>query len=403
MSDPTAFDPARSESLAAESLPWLAALRADPDAERAGVRWQTAAREAAAGAAAASSLAASDSSAWRVGEVILGADRPPAQLFWRPASPHELFAKLDPRQPSQLWIPVGNSLATLTLALHRYRASAVPSRLQLPLLQRGFVGHRDWLGQGFAELAAEFAAHPALDPLSWGSAYADDPWPRPLPADLPSATCVLLQQHYAMQGEEGPRSLTFVTRWSRSLVVLEDHAGALVLATTYVGATDKAGTTPLPEEGTGAQPALPAAAELPAPAQSPASAELEDAPVDVRWVLADRAFVSATTLQERLRTAASPAAMSGSGEDRVTTLLGLAAVYGDDLRLLTTLRWIARLTPGDWALRAAAIALAERRGYSLLLHELCAGETDPELAAELSALTSAEPIGTVGADPEPAA
>ena len=398
MPDPTASDPACSESFTAESLPWLAALRADPAAEGAGVRWRTAAGEDSASAAARCSPAASDSESHWVGEVLLGADRPPAQLFWRPAAPQELFAALEPRQPVQLWIPVGDSLATLTAALHRYRTAAVPSRLQLPLLQRGFVGHRDSLGQGFAELAAELAAHPALDPLGWGSAYADDPWPRPLPADLPSSTCALLRQHYARQEAGGPRSLTFVTRWSRSLVVLEDHAGALVLATTYAGSTASADATP--PRAAGAEPAQSAVTE---PIKR---AVLEDAPADVRWALSGRAFASASTLEERLRAAAGPAALGGAGEDRVTTLLGLAAVYGDDLRLLTTLRWIARLTPGDWALRAAAIAVAERRGYALLLHELCAGETDPELAAELSALTSAEPPGTLGSlgpGPEPAA
>lgn len=401
MPDSTASDPACPASFAAESLPWLATLRADPAAESAGVRWRSAAEEDTSGAAARSSLGASDSERRWVGEVFLGADRPPAQLFWRPSAPQELFAALDPRQPAQLWIPVGDSLAMLTAALRRYRTAVVPSRLQLPLLQRGFVGHRDSLGLGFAELAAELAAHPALDPLSWGSAYAEDPWPRPLPADLPPSTRTLLRQHYGRQEAGGPRSLTFVTRWSRSLVVVEDHAGALVLATTYADSTYGANATP--PRAVGAAMAQSADTEPTEPT------ELQDAPVDVRWALSGRALASASTLEERLRSAAGSAALGGAGEDRVTTLLGLAAVHGDDLRLLTTLRWIARLTPGDWALRAAAIAVAERRGYALLLHELCAGETDPELAAELSALTGTEPTGTAGtigstrSDPEPAA
>ena len=80
-----------------------------------------------------------------------------------------------------------------------------------------------------------------------------------------------------------------------------------------------------------------------------------------------------------------------AASDRVTLLLGLAAVWHDDLRLAETLRRIARLQVGDWALRAAAIAVARRQGYQLLLHELWAGETDPELHAELTTVLTGEP------------
>lgn len=259
----------------------------------------------------------------------------------------------------------------------------MPRRLQLPLSHRGFIGHADSLGQGFAEVAAELARHPALDPLSWGSAYADDPWPRPLPAELPAATWNLLHQHYTRQSPEEPRSLTFVTRWSRSLVTLEDHAGALVLSVAYVSAAEDASAHAA------------AASAVPPDDGEPNELALAPTPADVRWALRGRAFATAPALLERLRAAVGPE--SAGDPARVTALLGLAAVYGDDLRLLETLRWIARLTPGDWALRAAAIAIAERRGYALLLHELCAGESDPELHAELVALTTPTPA----TDPEP--
>lgn len=380
MPNPTASDPACTVSFAAEAPPWLATLCTDPEAESAGVRFYPTPLRAAAAVAAEPEAAG-----WLVGEVDLGADRPPAQLFWRPTAPHRLFAALEPRLPASLWVPVGKNLAMLTAALGRYRTLAVPSRLRLPLPQRGFIGHRDSLGQDFTELAAALAGHPAIDPLSWGSFYADDPWPRPLPADLPAATHALLQQHYARQAADGPHSLTFVTRWSRSLVSLEDHAGALVLAI--------ASAEPVPAAAP--DPTRPTAVQA-------ADAELRDAPADVRWALLGHAFASASVLQERLRSAARPTP-SGEGDDRVTTLLGLAAVYGDDLRLLETLRRIARLSPGDWALRAAAIAIAERRGYTLLLHELQAGETDPELCAELAALTGGEPGELDSPDTEPAA
>lgn len=378
MPNPTASDPACTVSFAAEAPPWLTTLCADPGAECAGVRFYPAPLRAAA------VTAEPEAAGWFVGEVALGADRPPAQLFFRPTAPHRLFAALEPRLPASLWVPVGKNMAMLTAALGRYRTLAVPSRLRLPLPQRGFIGHRDSLGQDFTELAAALAGHPAIDPLSWGSFYADDPWPRPLPADLPAATRALLQRHYTRQATDGSRSLTFVTRWSRSLVSLEDHAGALVLSI--------ASAEPVPAAAT--DPARPIAVQ-------PADAELRDAPADVRWALLGHAFASASVLQERLRSAVRPTP-SGEGDDRVTTLLGLAAVYGDDLRLLETLRRIARLTPGDWALRAAAIAIAERHGYTLLLHELQAGETDPELAAELAALTGDEPGVPGSPDVEPA-
>jgi len=85
------------------------------------------------------------------------------------------------------------------------------------------------------------------------------------------------------------------------------------------------------------------------------------------------------------------AGLKGLYEFDPTLLLGLAAVWREDLRLCDTLRRLAHLKADDWALRAAAIAMAQREGYQLLLHELWAGETDAELAAELTALLTGEP------------
>lgn len=358
---------------AAESPAWLTALRADPAAEAAGVRWLPVPPEHPGPSGDRQAVQ-------RVAEVALGGGEPCGQLLLTAALPDELVAALAPEQPQPLWIPVGSDLAALAQALAPYRAVRTPARLQLPLARRGFIGHTESLGRSFIELAAELARHPALAAGSWGSAYADDPWPRPLPADVPPAVCDLLQQRYARQTPGRPRSLTFVTRWSRSLVSLEDHDGALVLAIAYA-----APVPPVP--GSALQSTtLPHAA-----ARSALSALLAAAPADVRWAVSELPWTDALALQERLRDPASHGALDGS--DRVTALLGLAAVWDGDLRLLEVLRWLARAEGSDWALRAAGIAVAERHGYELLLHELCAGETDPELHAELVALTaSTDPL-----------
>ena len=234
---------------------------------------------------------------------------------------------------------------------------------------RGLIGHTESLGTTFYEVAEALGGQPELDPNGWGSAYGDDPWPRPLPAHLPRSTRARLRQHYLAQRPDRVRTLTFVTRQSGSLVSLEDHEGALVLVLSY---------GPLQDAG-GAE-----AAELSRPNDDlPA-----DMPADARAAVRRLAFTSAQTLEEQLF-AAAPGRAAAS--DRVTTLLGLAAVWRSDLRLVETLRRIARLKADDWALRAAGIALAQREGYQLLLHELWAGETDPELHAELTALLTGQP------------
>jgi hypothetical protein len=259
--------------------------------------------------------------------------------------------------------------------------TAVPCRLQLPHEVRGFIGHTESLGQTWASVREALSAHPAFLPGSWGSAYADDPWPRPLPADLPPSTRALLQQRHAAQRPDRPRTVTFATRESRSLVSLEDHEGALVLAIAY-------GEDAVPP----GESVRPSAAAAGGPTSLPA-----ELPADVRAALGGLSFASAATLVERLL---SPRPGRSGPDDRVTTLLGLAAVWHDDLRLAEILRHLATSPAGDWALRAAGIAVAQRQGYRLLLHELAAGETDPELSAELAALLSVSGIASAEEDSE---
>lgn len=239
--------------------------------------------------------------------------------------------------------------------------SANHSASRLRHTVRGFVGHTESLGRGFRAVAESLAAQPTVDPDGWGSAYADDPWPRPLPVDLPDATRARLRQHYLAQRPERVRSLTFVTRVSGSWVTLADYEGALVLTLDYCPDGDSAPLHDLPT----------------------------DLPADLRTAVQGLQFTQAATLQAQL---VAPSATRPPAGDRVTLLLGLAALWHDDLRLAETLSRIARLKADDWALRAAGIAVAQREGYALLLHELWAGETDAELHAELTALlTDAQP------------
>jgi hypothetical protein len=295
-----------------------------------------------------------------IAEVALLADAPAARLLLDDTAPSPIYLALAAEQPPGLWIPIGRHADEATQALVPYRPldDKTPAPLALPRTVRGFIGHSETLGYGLADLEQRLARHPALAAGSWGSAYATDPWPRPLSADLPAATRALLAQRYAAQSPVRPRSLTFVTRWSRSLVALEDHGGALVLALTYAptAGVRAAGSRPLPT----------------------------DLPSDARWAVQELPFADAAMLDEWLWAAGSPPPPL---PDRVTLLLGLAAVWHADLRLHTLLRRISRQS-ADWALRAAAIAVAQRQGYLLLLHELCAGETDPELRAELEARTA---------------
>lgn len=357
MADPTVSDPACAVSSWAELPAWVVALRAATPQ----LSWKQ--------APALASGQGDWPAAWHLGEVALAAGSPPALLLCPVAAPTQLRVALTAAQPPPLWLPAGTSAESLAAALLPYREVAVPSRLQLPLPRRLFVGHTESLGAGFAELVARLAAHPAVEPAAWGSAYPDDPWPRPLPEALPAAARELLGRHYAAQAPDLPRSMTFVSRWSRSLLSLEDHAGALVLAIAPGRAAPEA---------------------EPSPASSPADPPLAGLPADVRWALRGLPTASAAELLACLQPSPpgqplSPVAGAAAG-DRVTALLGLAAIFAGDLQLIEVLRSLSSAT-SDWALRAAAIAVAQRQGFLLLLHELYASETDPELSAELHQLT----------------
>ncbi len=279
---------------------------------------------------------------------------------------------------------------------------------------------------------ARLAAHPALEPTGWGSAYPDDPWPRPLPADLPASTLALLRQRYAAQSSEPPRSMTFVTRWSRSLVTLEDHAGALVLAISH--APVAAAVTPgepgqsglasapaplaeLPADAGWAVLGLPFTsaaalqASLPPPLPGPPPDELRAAlrpdPGELRAALrpdpgdAEAAGSSATsaepvTLQER-----AEAALGGGDLEAATQLLDRAL----ELEPLDSSAYLARARVGAAAGRGwsalidvtTALALARRQGLRLremqalqttLRDQLTAEPTPPAAASELHAVAN---------------
>jgi hypothetical protein len=206
----------------------------------------------------------------------------------------------------------------------------------------------------------------ALDFLSWGSDYDDDPWPAELPKKVPRLALLAKLREFMAQRLMRVRSTSYRSFWSRSIVTLERHGdGWFVLQGRYRPCRSTEVVRDFNERlGT----------DFP-----------EDLPVDVVAALLGLGFVTARALERALD---DPTMV----ESVPFHLLALGAVRHSDLRMMDIVRRYAR--SDSIALRRVAAILADWLRYDLLLHELCAAESDPKLLSELEKMTAFIEPGT---------
>jgi hypothetical protein len=277
-----------------------------------------------------------------------------------PARPEQLWLALDALMPPLLWLPAGTLAVSVREALAPYFPEHLPARLDLPSIARGFAGNETMLDANHEQLENHFTMTSALDFLSWGSDYDDDPWPEELPDKLHRLALMAKLRELMAQRPTRVRSTSYRSFWSRSIVTLERHGdGWFVLQARYRPARSPEVVRAFNEQLSTGFP--------------------EDLPVDVVAALLGTGFVTAHALEQALEEPAM-------AESIPFHLLALGAVRHSDLRMMEILRRVAlRSTP---SVRRVVAILADWLRYDLLLHEMCAIELDPDLAAELEKMTA---------------
>jgi tetratricopeptide (TPR) repeat protein len=160
--------------------------------------------------------------------------------------PESLLVALSEAYPPFLWLDGGATAETLAAALGEFFPQPDLSRLQLTEVARGFMGYRLQFGvpspytggiepANALELDHHFALNPFLETASWGSAYADDPWPAVIPQQPGfEAKFSERQRKVSQQARGAVWSITRRTRHSRSYLCVElHHRDVFVLEVRY--------------------------------------------------------------------------------------------------------------------------------------------------------------------------
>lgn len=173
------------------------------------------------------------------------------ELLWLvdPKHPQQIFLALNAKTPSSLWVPLATKASAMREACAQVLVQGQPDSLKLWRQARffmGYVGHLEvpnpYSGQleaaGPHEMSRFLTTSPFLEHLSWGSAYADDPWPDVLPQEPGLGVALAAQQRRALAQSEGfAWSETYRSIYSRSYFGLEvPFGGIYVAALSYMPA-----------------------------------------------------------------------------------------------------------------------------------------------------------------------
>jgi hypothetical protein len=321
---------------------------------------------------------------WQIGEYAR------ATLYFDEASPETLWLDIG-MVPPVLWIPAGTTFAAADEAAARYFGGARPGRLKLPCTSRFLLGtpgsvlYNVYTGERYDdeqmsaedmlfEYSKQAVFNVAIENVSWGSAFDDDPIPYDKLRGASAPAVAVLTRETSQQKPGRIPSLSWRTRWSGSIFSVEAHFDYfLVVQLRYAPAPHEAVLRQLNELcGT----ALP-----------------EDLPVD-----AALALFGYTPLGERNIIAA----VSGGGVVTDRDVYALASVLHEDLRLQDHLLRLA--AAGNVHVRRAAATVAARYQYDAVLQRLWAAESDAELGdafrrqiADPDSIPELEPV------PEPSA
>lgn len=174
------------------------------------------------------------------------------ELLWivDPRRPELIFLSLNAKTPSSLWVPISPAVTSMREACAQALVAGRPDSLELWRQARfflGYVGHLEvpnpYAGEleaaGPHEMSRFLTTSPFLEHLSWGSAYADDPWPDVLPQDPGLGLALVAQQRRALEQSDGfAWSETYRSIYSRAYFSLEvPFGGIYTAAVSYIPAS----------------------------------------------------------------------------------------------------------------------------------------------------------------------
>ncbi len=283
--------------------------------------------------------------------------------------PRAIHVALTTDYPPFLWLDAGNSARSLSSALGEYFPPPARDRRKLPLTARGVMGYRGRFGVSSPtgefvpadELSLDhhFALCMFLEPGSWGSAYADDPWPDQVPQQPNSAPLFERRQRETNRQAQGAVwSRTRRTRHSRSYVSFELHHGDVFVADVRYAPSRQSVVVERLNHHLGC--------DYPT-----------DMPVDTIGALMGFGFDSAGDLQNELEVTSDPQAVAG-------LLSLLSALRHSDLAMFSLFR--RYMNHPDTLVRTTLWNIFAAYNFESLLEEALLLEDEDEVLEQLQSL-----------------
>ncbi len=283
--------------------------------------------------------------------------------------PRAVYVALTTAYPPFLWLDAGTSSSALVRTLGEYVPRPSRDRRSLPANARGFMGYRGRFGVSSPtgesvpadELSLDhhFALCPFLEPGSWGSAYADDPWPDEVPEQPNSAPLFERRQRETNRQAEGAVwSRTRRTRHSRSYLSFELHHGEVFIVDVRYAPSRQTLVVERLNHHLGC--------DYPT-----------DMPVDTIGALMGFGFDSAADLQNELEITADPQAIAG-------LLSLLSALRHSDLSMFSLFR--RYMNHPDTLVRTTLWNVLAAYNFESLLEEALLIEEEDEVLDQLRAL-----------------
>ena len=283
--------------------------------------------------------------------------------------PTRLFIALTADYPSFLWLDAGAAQQSVHETMAEYFPAPARDRRSLRGRARGFMGYRgrfgvtsptgDLVPADELGLDHHFALCPFLEPGSWGSAYADDPWPEHVPEQPNSAPHFERRQRETNRQADGAVwSRTRRTRHSRSYLTYELHHDEIFIVDVRYAPSRQTSVIERMNSHFGC--------DYPS-----------DMPVDVVAALLGFGFDSARDLQNELETTAEPQALAG-------LLSLLSALRHSDLSMFRVFR--RYMDHPDAVVRTTLWNVFAAYNFESLLEEAVLVEEDPAILDQLNGL-----------------
>ena len=277
-------------------------------------------------------------------------------------SADELKVALSPQHPPLFWLSGGQTVASLKDVFTAYLPSYFPSEEKLEKTVRAFLGTGSANKIDLIQLHDRYKASPFLDPVAWGSAHPREPFTTDALPRGPEGQ--EMARRFREQAPEGTHWYSFRTMFSKSVLRAEAHANMADGVHIFVAQVRY-------------RPAK-QAAQLKDINQKLGTHYPEDFPVDLAGALLGLPFDQA----ELIRAGAQKQPPVPSIN---FMLLCLDCLATDNAAAEKDLRPYA--SHADTSVRQTVANLALRRGLKPLISEMAGTEQHPELKKQLSEAT----------------